>query len=84
MESAVFLDAYDAKTGSGVAIWTIPGPGEAGNDTWKGDSWKTGSAATWVRARTTPTRILSIGEPATRGPIGNGDVRDGDNCFSIA
>ncbi len=33
--------AYDVKTGK--QIWrfnTIPGPGEFGNDTWEGDSWK--------------------------------------------
>ena len=23
-------------------FWTVPGPGEPGNDTWKGDSWKFG------------------------------------------
>src|SRR6266550_6630136 len=44
-----FLDAYDAKTGARVwRFWTVPGPGEPGHETWKGDSWKTGSASTWV------------------------------------
>lgn len=36
-----FLDAYDAATGK--RLWrfnSIPGPGEFGNDTWSGDSWK--------------------------------------------
>ena len=38
-----FIDAYDAKTGKRVwRFWTIPGPGEPGNETWGGDSWKRG------------------------------------------
>src|SRR5262245_30846211 len=43
------LDAYDAKTGQRVwRFWTTPGPGESGHETWAGESWKTGGAATWV------------------------------------
>ena len=43
---AGFLDAYDAATGKRLwRFYTIPGPGEFGNDTWKGDSWKTGGGA---------------------------------------
>ena len=44
-----FIDAYDAATGK--RLWrfsTIPGPGEFGHDTWKGDSWKLGCGATWL------------------------------------
>lgn len=35
---------------TGKELWrtyTIPGPGEPGNDTWKGDSWKYGGGAVW-------------------------------------
>ena len=40
-----FLDAYDPRTGKRLwRTYTIPGPGEFGNDTWEGDSWKHGSA----------------------------------------
>jgi PQQ-dependent dehydrogenase (methanol/ethanol family) len=44
-----YLSAYDADTGK--LLWktyTVPGPGEPGNETWKGDSWKHGGAASWV------------------------------------
>jgi len=42
------LQAYDQATGKLVwRIYTIPGPGERGNDTWKGDSWKRGGAVIW-------------------------------------
>ena len=43
-----FLDAYDPETGNRLwRFWTVPGPGETGNETWSGDSWKTGAAPTW-------------------------------------
>ncbi len=42
------LQAYKQDTGELVwKTYTIPGPGEPGNDTWKGESWKTGGAAPW-------------------------------------
>lgn len=44
-----YLSAFDAT--SGKLLWrtyTIPGPGEPGHDTWKGDSWKHGAAAAWL------------------------------------
>jgi len=43
-----FIAAYDQDTGEEVwKTYTIPGPGEPGNETWKGDSWKTGAGSTW-------------------------------------
>ena len=43
------LDAYDAATGKRKwRFYTIPGPGEPGNETWKGESWKTGGGPTWL------------------------------------
>ena len=42
------IQAFDI--GSGKELWrtyTIPGPGEPGNDTWKGDSWQHGGGAAW-------------------------------------
>jgi alcohol dehydrogenase (cytochrome c) len=42
------LQAFDIETGKPVwKTWTVPGPGEANNDTWKGDSWQHGGAAPW-------------------------------------
>src|SRR5262249_1286189 len=44
-----FLDAYDAATGKRVWRWySTPEPGEFGNDTWAGDSWKLGGAPAWL------------------------------------
>jgi alcohol dehydrogenase (cytochrome c) len=79
-----FLDAYDAKTGAqGWRFWTIPGKGEAGNETWgPGDSWKTGGAPTWITGTFDPelnTLYWGTGNP---GPDYNGDDRPGDNLYS--
>jgi alcohol dehydrogenase (cytochrome c) len=78
-----FLDAYDAKTGKRAwRFWTIPGPGEPGNETWKGDSWKTGSATTWVTGSYDPATNLVYWGTGNPGPDWNGDVRLGDNLYS--
>lgn len=78
-----FLDAYDALTGKRAwRFWTIPGPGEKGNETWKGDSWKTGSAATWVTGAFDPETNLIYWGTGNPGPDWNGDVREGDNLYS--
>jgi len=43
-----YLSALDQDTGREVwRLWTVPGPGEPGNDSWKGDSWKFGGAVAW-------------------------------------
>ncbi len=44
-----YISAYDAKTGKRLwRTYTIPGPGQPGHDTWKGDSWKHGGAGVWL------------------------------------
>jgi PQQ-dependent dehydrogenase (methanol/ethanol family) len=43
------IQAYDLNTGKQIwKTWTVPGPGEPGNDTWKGDSWEHGGGAAWL------------------------------------
>ena len=77
------LDAYDAKTGKRAwRFWTIPGPGEPGNDSWKGDSWKTGSGATWVTGSFDPDSNLIYWGTGNPGPDWNGDAREGDNLYA--
>ncbi|MBV9758637.1 MAG: PQQ-dependent dehydrogenase, methanol/ethanol family [Alphaproteobacteria bacterium] len=42
------IQAFDIGTGKELwRTYTIPGPGEPGNDTWKGDSWQHGGGAAW-------------------------------------
>jgi PQQ-dependent dehydrogenase (methanol/ethanol family) len=80
-----FVDAYDAATGK--RLWrfnAVPGPGEFGHDTWKGDSWKQGGASTWLTGSYDPDQDVlfwGIGNP---GPDHNARVRQGDNLFSCS
>lgn len=78
-----FLDAYDAKTGKRVwRFWTVPEPGEPGNETWSGDSWKTGGAPTWVTGAYDPEMNLLFWGTGNPGPDFAGDQRKGDNLYS--
>jgi alcohol dehydrogenase (cytochrome c) len=78
-----FIDAYYAKTGKlAWRFWTVPGPGETGHDTWDGDSWKTGSATTWVTGSYDPERNVVYWGTGNPGPDWNGDFRGGDNLYS--
>ncbi len=44
-----YLTAFYAKTGRLAWRWyVIPGPGEKGHETWKGESWKTGGGSPWL------------------------------------
>jgi alcohol dehydrogenase (cytochrome c) len=78
-----FVAAYDAKTGQ--QAWrfdTVPGPGEPGHETWKGDAWKHGGASVWVTGSYDPELDLTywgVGNPA---PDWNSDQRPGDNLYS--
>ena len=80
-----FIDAYDPATGK--RLWrfnTIPGPGEFGHDTWKGDSWQLGGSPTWLTGSYDPdldTLYWTVGNP---GPDIDADVRSGDNLFSCS
>lgn len=78
-----FIDAYEAETGKRAwRFYTIPAPGEPGNETWSGDSWKTGSAPAWLTGTYDPESNLvywGIGNP---GPDVYGEDRKGDNLYS--
>jgi PQQ-dependent dehydrogenase (methanol/ethanol family) len=43
------LTAFNIKTGRLAWRWyVVPGPGEKGNETWKGDSWRFGGGSPWL------------------------------------
>jgi alcohol dehydrogenase (cytochrome c) len=77
------VDAYDAETGKFLWRWNaVPKPGEPGNETWTGDSWKLGGVPTWLTGSYDPESNLvywGTGQPA---PDFDGTVRPGDNLYS--
>jgi alcohol dehydrogenase (cytochrome c) len=78
-----FIAAYDVKTGNEAwRFYTIPGKGEPGNATWKGDSWQHGGASVWVTGSYDPALNLTYWGIGNPGPDWNGDTRDGDNLYS--
>ena len=77
-----FVAALDARTGDAVwKTYTIPAPGEFGNDTWPGDSWQTGGAPVWLTGTFDPELNLSFWGTGNPGPW-VGDVRPGDNLYT--
>jgi len=77
------IAAYDAATGA--LAWrfrTIPGPGEFGNDTWSGDSWRTGGVGVWNAAAYDPETNLIFYGTGNPAPDWDGSVRLGDNLYS--
>lgn len=78
-----FLAAYDAKTGK--EVWRfkiIPEPGEPGNETWGGDSWKHGGGSIWVTGSYDPDLNLTYWGTGNPGPDWNPSVRPGDNLYT--
>jgi len=72
------LQAYDMGTGLEVwRTWLTPGPGEPGNETWKGDSWKTGGGAAWAIGSYDPDLNLIFYGTSNPGPW-NAAVRGPD------
>ncbi|MEO8049493.1 MAG: PQQ-dependent dehydrogenase, methanol/ethanol family [Acidobacteriota bacterium] len=78
-----FIAAFTATTGKEAwRFYTIPGPGEPGNETWAGDSWKTGGSSVWVTGSYDPDLNLTYWGIGNPGPDWNGDHRAGDNLYS--
>jgi alcohol dehydrogenase (cytochrome c) len=74
------IAAFDVKTGEERwRFFTIPGPGEPGNETWSGDSWKTGGTGVWNAAAYDPETNLAFWGTGNPAPDWDGRVRLGDN-----
>jgi alcohol dehydrogenase (cytochrome c) len=81
------VKAFDADTGKlAWTFYTIPGPGEAGHDTWPADNdtWKYGGANVWQTPAVDPELGLLYFSTGNPGPDLNGSVRRGDNLFSVS
>ena len=78
-----FLAAFDVATGNEAWRFNlVPGPGEAGFESWQGDSWKTGGASIWLTGSYDPELNLTYWGVGNPGPDWNGDNREGDNLYS--
>ncbi len=79
-----WIAAYDV--GTGAEVWrfkTVPEPGEKGNETWPGDSWKHGGAPIWVTGSYDPTTNLTFWGTGNPNPGWNGGPRNpGDNLYA--
>ena len=81
------VKAFDARDGRLVwTFYTIPGPGEAGHESWpKGsDAWKYGGASVWQTPAIDPELGLVYFSTGNAGPDYNGAVRAGDNLYTVS
>jgi alcohol dehydrogenase (cytochrome c) len=77
------IAAYDVQTGREAwRFYTIPGPGEPGNDTWSGNSWMTGGAGVWNIGAYDPETNLTFWGTGNPAPDWDGRERLGDNLYS--
>ena len=78
-----YIAAFDIKTGKEVwRFYTIPGPGEPGNETWAGESWKTGGTGVWNAGAYDPETNLIFFGTGNPAPDWDGRNRRGDNLYS--
>jgi alcohol dehydrogenase (cytochrome c) len=77
-----FITALDAETGDQLwKTYTVPGPGEPGNDSWPEGAWRTGGAPVWVTGTYDPALNLTYWGTGNPGPW-IGDMRPGDNLYT--
>ena len=77
-----FVVALDTETGEEVwKTYTVPGPGEPGNETWPADAWRTGGGAVWITGHFDPDLGLTHWGTGNPGPW-IGDQRPGDNLYT--
>jgi alcohol dehydrogenase (cytochrome c) len=78
-----FVAAFSAETGDQVwKFYTVPGPGEPGNDTWPAGMWQRGGGSSWMTGSYDPDLNLlywGIGNP---WPDYDSDARAGDNLYT--
>jgi alcohol dehydrogenase (cytochrome c) len=89
-----FIAAYDAKSGKEAwRFYTIPGPGEAGFETWQpcapsatvfcdSEAWKHGGGSVWVTGSYDAALNLTYWGVGNAGPDWNADQRPGDNLYT--
>ncbi len=76
-----YLTAFNIETGRLAWRWyVIPGPGEKGHETWKGDSWKYGGGAPWMTGSYDPDlNLIYWGTGNASGDFNDNDRNPGAN-----
>ncbi len=78
-----FIAAFDAKNGTmRWRLWTIPGPGEVGSDSWPGDSYLHGGGTTWMPGTYDPELDTVYWTTSNASPDFDGDSRPGDDLYT--
>ena len=78
-----FVQAFDAESGKSVwKTYTVPGPGEPGHDTWKGDDWKRGGASIWMTGTYDPENKITYWGTGNGSPW-FGDQRPGRQSLHL-
>ncbi len=77
-----YLTAFNIETGRLAWRWyVIPGPGEKGHETWKGDSWKYGGGAPWMTGSYDPDlNLVYWGTGNASGDFNDNDRNPGANA----
>ena len=78
-----YLAAYDADNGKEKwRLWTIPGPGEFGSESWPGDSYLHGGGTTWMPGTYDPELKTLYWTTSNAAPDFSGDARPGDDLYT--
>jgi alcohol dehydrogenase (cytochrome c) len=78
-----FVAAYDAKKGTlRWKLWTIPGPGEFGSDSWPGDLYLHGGGTTWMPGTYDPELDTVYWTTSNAAPDFDGSSRPGDDLYT--
>jgi len=78
-----FLAAFDAETGKlAWRLWTIPGPGEPGAESWPGDAYLHGGGTAWMPGTYDPESDTLFWGTGNASPDYDGSVRPGDDLYT--
>ena len=79
-----YVVAYDADMGKELwRTFTVPGEGEPGHETWKGDDWKTGGGSAWMTGNYDPDTKTVYWGTGNAAPW-PGDTHPGDNLYTAS
>jgi alcohol dehydrogenase (cytochrome c) len=82
-----FIEATDLNTGKAAwRTYTIPGAGEAGNDSWKDgkERWRHGGGSIWETATYDPDTDTFYQGVGNAGPDWDAEYRPGDNKWAAS